>query len=304
MSESAKFDGRIFICYRRDETAYPAERLFEDLTERFNSDRVFKDTDAIQGGDNWVVRMDQAVGSCHVLLAVIGKEWLSIRDQSRKRRRLENSADPVRLEIEAALRRNIRVIPILVDKATMPRANDLPSSMADFAYRQAIELSPDQWNHNFNQLLETLNTSDTRRQLNERKSKDWQVELISRSRLEVAFRLYSGSRQHFIKFRRWGMAHDVLSVDGRPVIEKKMINNEETFPIVDEYGRILVTFKLTRNLAISVGGAALRGGTFGSISSIGPVQITVNRALVYEDSGEAIIRLGKVAARRVRKRPR
>jgi TIR domain len=296
MFKSAKFRGRVFICYRREETAYPAGLLFDRLTERFGSDRVFKDTEAIKGGDNWVVRINQAVGSCDVLLAVIGKEWLTIRGENRKRR-LNNPMDPVRVEIEAALTRNIRVIPILVDNATMPHARNLPDSMADFAQHQAIELSAHRLDHGFDQLIEALNTSNTRLQLDKRKSQDWRVELISRSRFEVTFRLYSGSRQHFIKFRR-KTGDDVLFVDGKPVIKQSEFFEKE-IPVVDEYGRILVGFKLTKGGVLSFVEAALNGGTYGLVKRIGPVQITVNRAVVYEDSGEAIIQFGKAAARRV-----
>ena len=300
MIKSNKFRGRIFISYRREETAYAAEWLFASLTERFGSGRVFKDIHEIRPGDNFVLAINQAVGSCDVLLAVIGKQWLTIRGENKKRR-LDNPADLVRIEIEAAMTRNIRVIPILVDKATMPRAIDLPGSLADFAHRHAIELSPDQMNYGINQLIEVLNTLDTKPRVDPSKSKAWQAELISRSRLEVAFRLYSGSRQHFIKLRRVGFSSDVLYVDGKPVTDKetKSVIVQETIPIVDEYGRIVVTFTLARNLALTLAELVLRVGTVGTISSIGPVWIAVDGVLVYEDSGEAITEFGKAIARRV-----
>lgn len=305
MVKSNTFPGRIFISYRREETAYAAEWLFASLTERFGSGRVFKDIHEIRPGDNFVLAINQAVGSCDVLLAVIGKEWLTIRGENKKRR-LDNPADLVRIEIEAALTRNKRVIPILVDKAMMPRAVDLPGSLADFAHHNAIELSPDQLNHGIDQLIEALNTNDTELQADQRKSKDWQVELISRSRLEVAFRLYSGSRQHFIKLRRVGFGADVLYVDGKPVTDKQTQDTivQETFPIVDEYGRILVTFTLARGIALTLAELVLRVGTVGTISSIGPVWIAVDGALVYEDSGEAITQFGKAIARRAPERIR
>jgi hypothetical protein len=82
-----------------------------------------------------------AVGSCDVLLALIGNDWLTITDED-GRRRLDDPADFVRLEIEAALARNVRVIPILVEGARMPRAVELPASLAGLVRRQALELSP------------------------------------------------------------------------------------------------------------------------------------------------------------------
>jgi TIR domain-containing protein len=132
--------GRIFISYRREETAYPAGWLYDRLADRFGSDQVFKDVDSIQLGDDFVDVITRAVGACDVLLAVIGREWLTITD-ARGRRRLDNPNGFVRLEIEAALTRNVRVIPILVDGASMPDAAELPESLARLVRRQALELT-------------------------------------------------------------------------------------------------------------------------------------------------------------------
>ncbi len=112
--------GRIFISYRREETAYPAGWLFDRLVEHFGQGQVFKDVDSIQLGDDFVEVITAAVAGCDVLLALIGDQWLTITGED-GRRRLEDPSDFVRLEIEAALARNIRVIPVLVDGARMPR---------------------------------------------------------------------------------------------------------------------------------------------------------------------------------------
>ena len=82
-----------------------------------------------------------AVGSCVVLLAVIGVGWLTATGED-GRRRLDDPGDFVRLEIEAALARDVRVIPVLVNGAPMPRAADLPASLGGLARRQALELDP------------------------------------------------------------------------------------------------------------------------------------------------------------------
>ena len=117
MAESAApSPGRIFISYRREETAYPAGWLYDRLADRYGGGQVFKDVDSIQLGDDFVEVITRAVGSCDVLLALIGDRWLTITDQD-GRRRLDDPDDFVRLEIEAALTRNVRVIPILVDGA-------------------------------------------------------------------------------------------------------------------------------------------------------------------------------------------
>src|SRR6266545_5536726 len=147
--------GRIFISYRREETAYPAAWLFDRLAERFGGGQVFKDVDSIQLGDDFVEVITRAVGSCDVLLTLIGNEWLTITDEH-GRRRLDDPDDFVRLEIEAALTRNVRVIPILVDGARMPRADELPGSLAKLVRRQALELSPARFDFDLGRLLKVL----------------------------------------------------------------------------------------------------------------------------------------------------
>jgi hypothetical protein len=147
--------GRIFMSYRREDTAYPAGWLFDRLASHFGRGQVFKDIDSIELGDDFVEVITSAVTSCDVLLALIGNEWLTIRDQD-ERRRLDNPGDFVRLEIEAALTRNVRVIPILVEGARMPRPEELPPSMAKLARRQALELSPSRFDSDTQRLLRVL----------------------------------------------------------------------------------------------------------------------------------------------------
>ena len=133
--------GRIFVSYRRQETAWPAGRLYDVLVERFPAEQVFKDVDNIEPGEDFVERITAAVASCDVLLALIGPQWLTMTDENGDRR-LDNPEDFVRLEIEAALARKIRVIPILVDGARMPRVNELPPALAPLVRRNAVEISP------------------------------------------------------------------------------------------------------------------------------------------------------------------
>ena len=111
------------------------------LVEHFPAEQVFKDVDNIEPGEDFVERITAAVGSCDVLLALIGPQWLTITDENGQRR-LDNPEDYVRLEIETALTRKIRVIPILVDDARMPRANELPATLAPLVRRNAVEINP------------------------------------------------------------------------------------------------------------------------------------------------------------------
>ena len=147
--------GRIFMSYRREDTAYPAGWLYERLAGHFARSQVFKDIDSIELGDDFVEVITTAVGSCDVLLALIGDRWLTVTGQD-GRRRLDNLDDFVRLEIEAALARDVRVIPILVEGARMPRADELPASLSKLARRQALELSPSWFDIGTERLLRVL----------------------------------------------------------------------------------------------------------------------------------------------------
>ena len=103
MAESpTDVQGRIFISYRRDDTAYPAGWLFDRLVERFGAEQIFKDVDSIELGDDFVEVLNEAVGSTDVLLALIGDKWLTVTGEEGARR-LDDPDDFVRLEIEAEL---------------------------------------------------------------------------------------------------------------------------------------------------------------------------------------------------------
>ncbi len=156
MAESAAGPtGRIFISYRRDETAYPAGWLYDRLAQHFGAGQIFKDVDSIELGDDFVQVITRAVGSCDVLLALIGEQWLTITD-AQGQRRLNDPDDFVRLEIEAALTRDVRIIPILIDGARMPNADELPAGLGSLARRQALELSPSRFEYDTSRLLKIL----------------------------------------------------------------------------------------------------------------------------------------------------
>ncbi|HEY6810659.1 MAG TPA: TIR domain-containing protein [Propionibacteriaceae bacterium] len=133
--------GRIFISYRRQETAWPAGRLYDVLVEHFPPEQVFKDVDNIDPSDDFVERLTAAVASCDVLLALIGPQWLTITNK-KGQRRLDDPEDYVLLEIETALTRKIPVIPILVDEAQMPGADELPPTLVPLVRRNAVEINP------------------------------------------------------------------------------------------------------------------------------------------------------------------
>ena len=147
--------GRVFISYRREDSAFPAGWLYDRLCAHLGSDNVFKDVDSIDPGDDFDRVIGDAVGSCQVLLALIGDRWLDITDGT-GHRRLDDPEDFVRLEIEAAMRRDVRVIPILVGRAPLPSSEQLPDSLRGLIRRQAIELSPNRFEPDVARLVRTI----------------------------------------------------------------------------------------------------------------------------------------------------
>jgi formylglycine-generating enzyme required for sulfatase activity len=132
--------GQIFISYRREESSAWAGRLSDRLSNHFPSNQIFMDVDSVDLGEDFVKTIEKTVGSCDVLIAVIGKGWLISCDQEGQRR-LDNPEDFVRIEIATALKRDIRVIPVLVDGASMPPSRDLPDDLKALVRRNALQLS-------------------------------------------------------------------------------------------------------------------------------------------------------------------
>ena len=145
----------IFISYRRDDSAGYAGRLYDRLVAHFGAERVFMDVEGIEPGLDFVVAIEEAVGSCRVLIAVIGDEWTTAADAA-GRRRLDDPNDFIRLETGAALQRGIRVVPVLVGGAVMPQIADLPDDLKALTRRQAIEINHKQWEASTGELIRTL----------------------------------------------------------------------------------------------------------------------------------------------------
>src|SRR5208282_2787803 len=147
--------GGVFISYRRSDTQGEAGRLFDDLVTHFGEDAIFMDVAAIEAGRDFRHAIEDGVAKCDVLLVVIGPEWLEAKDE-RGTRRLNDPSDFVRIETGAALKRNIRVIPILVRGARMPFAEQLPEDLKDLAYRNCIELTHARWRSDIQLLTDAL----------------------------------------------------------------------------------------------------------------------------------------------------
>ena len=146
---------KIFICYRRQDTAGHARHLYAALSARFGVDAVFFDHELDPGAD-FAARGLEALACSQIVLVLIGPRWAQLLGAD-ERRRLEDPADLVRVEIECALERpGLEVVPVLVEQATMPRSTELPASIAGLASRNAAALSDARWDHDFARLTETV----------------------------------------------------------------------------------------------------------------------------------------------------
>jgi hypothetical protein len=157
--------GAIFISYRREDAEGQAGRLFDDLTKHFGENAVFMDVAGIGAGRDFRRAIEEHVASCSVLLAMIGRNWIDAKDAA-GRRRLEDPADFVRLETASALKRDIPVVPVLVQGAAIPRKEELPEDLAELAYRNGVELTHPRWDSDVQVLIKALSPymqSETKR---------------------------------------------------------------------------------------------------------------------------------------------
>jgi hypothetical protein len=136
---------RIFISYRRSDSAGYAGRLYDYLKKYFGEERIFFDFDTIKPGVDFEQKIKSELDNSDAVLVLIGNQWLSVKD-SNGDRRLDDPHDYVRLEVETALPRNVTVIPILLQGVPMPSGSELPEKLYDLSRRNAIKLSDEHWN--------------------------------------------------------------------------------------------------------------------------------------------------------------
>lgn len=145
----------IFISYRRSDSIYATERIYDQLTSHYGSRSVFKDVDSIPYGADFREHIRHWISRCQVLLAVIGPTWLTVTSDGKQR--LDNPEDWVRTEIEAALAQKIVVIPLLIDHAPMPDVKKLPDSLQAISYYNRAQVRPNpDFHHDVKRLIQNL----------------------------------------------------------------------------------------------------------------------------------------------------
>jgi hypothetical protein len=145
----------IFISYRAHDTAGETGRLVDSLKEYFYEDQIFVDIDKIEPGVDFTEAIAKSLESCDVMLAIIGPGWQGINAADHSSR-INNPNDWLRLEISTALKRNIRVVPVLVDGGELPTAEQLPEDLQLLLRRQAYEISNKRWKYDTEELIRFL----------------------------------------------------------------------------------------------------------------------------------------------------
>ena len=152
---------KVFLSYRRADTQHVAGRVGDRLGDQFE---LFMDIDTIPPGVDFTDYVRRAVGSCDVLLAFIGDRWVSLTDDQ-GRRRIDDPTDWVVEEISVALKRGVRVIPVLVENAVMPTASELPESVQALVNRQALPLRHSSFSADLARLIAGIEHAGARRML-------------------------------------------------------------------------------------------------------------------------------------------
>jgi TIR domain len=146
---------RIFISYRRDDSAADmTDRVYEHLARRWPR-RVFMDIDSLKAGDLFANKIDENLQNCVVMLVMMGHYWASLTDEQGARR-IDNPGDYPRMEVAAALKRGIRVIPVLSGNTPLPKREELPSEIAGLVDRQVLRLSREDFDADMKRLMSSV----------------------------------------------------------------------------------------------------------------------------------------------------
>ena len=145
---------KISISYRRADSEAITGRIFDRLIAHYGKDAIFRDIDNIPIGTDFRQHISETLHKTDVLLAIVGPQWLGKRGDAE---RIQESDDPVRVEVETALRRRISVVPVLIGGALMPSVEQLPPGLKDMSYRNAVKVDSGlDFDHHMERLIREL----------------------------------------------------------------------------------------------------------------------------------------------------
>jgi hypothetical protein len=132
----------IFISYRREDSQDATGRIHDRLEMYFGPDAIFRDVGSVQSGAHFPDRLDEAIRSCKIVLAIIGPTWTKVTDERRSPRGIFDERDWVRIELAKAFEWKIKVLPVLVTNARMPRSDEVPSDLQALPPIGAVTVEP------------------------------------------------------------------------------------------------------------------------------------------------------------------
>lgn len=147
---------QVFISYRRKDTPHEAFLISKDIRHALGEDSVFMDASSISPGDQWPQEIQSALKTAETVIVIIGPKWLHIDNSGSGQRCIDDPDNWVRKEVTFALKENKRVIPVLVNGAKMPLADDLPEEIESLQKRQGFELRNDYWEHDIKLLVDSM----------------------------------------------------------------------------------------------------------------------------------------------------
>lgn len=154
-----KMSKKIFINYRRDKDSGMAGRLYDRLQGNYGDSSVFMNVDTLKAGDEFRKVINKTISECDFFLAIIGPDWMTAADEEGQIR-IQKPDDFVRIEIATALRESVRVIPVLLDKASRPREDELPADLASLVERQSVELRHTRFDDDANGIIDKIGVAD------------------------------------------------------------------------------------------------------------------------------------------------
>ena len=262
---------RVFISYRRSDSAGHAGRLYDYLINYFGAGKIFFDVDTIKPGVDFEQKIRTELDNSDVVLVLIGDQWLGIKDMNGNRR-LDDPHDYVRLEVEAALTRDIAVIPVLLEGVPMPAEKDLPEELHGFSRRNAIKLSNENWNSDLRMLTAILkNVLGITGSLKEQRIKRYRQIVFALSLLGVILSIannfiFAGGPtvlRNAVKF-----LYLVLLAGNTVFVTYLLVNMKRE---LDRLGGIIISMAVTTQMFVAWGG---------SLASLTPIPLLIIAWLV------------------------
>jgi len=222
---------KVFLCYRRGDSAGDTGRVHDRLGKEFE---LFMDVESLLGV-NYATALRDAVAKCEVLLAVIGPNWLNAADEAGNRR-LDDPHDWVRIEIGAALQRNIPVVPILLEGTKVPKPEQLPEDLKELPLRSGLNVHHASFHNDMNKLIEGIKRTLIETKVEKRREKLEKVSAVRIIEENGDTRLFHVEVGSTYTIGRAKDVHIVLSNTDLTVSRHhaKMIVNDNYVQVVDQ----------------------------------------------------------------------